>query len=69
MRREYFDKKGDKQKVWTVDKVEKIDGIWSLTGQEMHNLQDDNKSRLDISQIKYNVDVPDTIFTPKYLLR
>jgi len=69
MRREYFDKKGDKQKVWTVDKVEKVDDIWTLTGQEMHNLQDDSKSRLDISQIKYNVDVPDTIFTPKYLLR
>jgi len=69
MRREYYDKNGEKQKVWTVDKVEQIDGIWSLTGQEMHNVQDDSKSRLDISEIKFNVEVPDTIFTPKYLLR
>lgn len=69
LRREFYDKNGEKQKVWTVDKVEKIQGIWTLSGQEMHNVQDGSKSRLDISEIKYNVDVPDTIFTPKYLLR
>lgn len=69
LRREYFDKKGDKVKIWTVDKVEKIDGIWTLSGQQMENLSEDNKSRLDISQIKYNVEVSDAIFTPKYLLR
>jgi outer membrane lipoprotein-sorting protein len=69
MRREFFDAKGDKVKVWTIDKVEQIDGIWTLTGQEMKNLKDNSTARLDISQIKYNAELPDVMFTPKYLLR
>jgi hypothetical protein len=69
MRREFYDARGDKVKVWTIDKVEQIDGIWTLTGQEMKNLRDNQASRLDISEIKYNAELPDVMFTPKYLLR
>jgi hypothetical protein len=69
MRREFFDAKGDKIKVWTIDKVEKIDGVLTLTGQEMKNLKENTRSRLDISDIKYNAELPDVMFTPKYLLR
>ena len=69
LRREFFDKNGDKVKVWTIDKVEQVDGIWTLSGQEMRNLKDSSKSRLDVSDIKYNAELPDVMFTPKYLLR
>ncbi|MGH7789524.1 MAG: outer membrane lipoprotein-sorting protein [Candidatus Binatia bacterium] len=69
LRREFFDPKGDKIKVWTVDKIDQIDGIWTLSGQQMKNLKDQTASRLDISEIAYNVELPDAMFTPKYLLR
>lgn len=69
MRREFFDKNGDRVKVWTIDKVEQIDGIWTLTGQEMQDLKGKTKSRLDVSEIKYNAELPDVMFTPKYLTR
>lgn len=69
MRREFFDAKGDKIKIWTIDKVEKINGIWTLTGQEMKNLKDDTRSRLDVSDITYNAELPDAVFTPQHLLR
>lgn len=69
MRREFFDQKGDKVKVWTIDKVEQIDGIWTLTGQEMQDLKNNTKSRLDVSDVKYNAELPDVMFTPKYLTR
>jgi hypothetical protein len=69
MRREFFDKNGDKVKIWNIDKVEQIDGIWTLTGQEMQDLKGKSRSRLDISDIKYNADLPDVMFTPKYLTR
>jgi hypothetical protein len=69
MRREFFDKNGDKVKVWTIDKVEQIDGIWTLTGQEMQDLKSKSKSRLDVSDVKYNAELPDVMFTPKYLTR
>lgn len=69
LRREFFDRKGDRVKVWTIDKVEQIDGIWTLTGQEMQNLKDNMRSRLDIRNIKYNAELPDEMFTPAYLVR
>ncbi len=69
MRREFFDKGGDKVKVWTVDKVEQIDGIWTLSGQEMQDLKSKTASRLDVSDIKYNAELPDMMFAPKYLSR
>lgn len=69
LRRQFFDKEGKLVKVWTIDKVEEIDGFWTLSGQEMVNVQDGKKSRLDISSITYNAELPDTMFTPKYLLR
>ena len=69
MRREFFDRKGDKVKVWTIDKVDQIDGIWTLTGQEMQDLKTKLKSRLDVSDVKYNAELPDVMFTPKYLTR
>ena len=69
LRREFFDRKGDKVKVWTVDKIERIDGIWTLTGQEMQNLKENTRSRLDVRDIKYNAALPDEMFTPQYLVR
>jgi hypothetical protein len=69
MRREFFDKKGERVKIWTIDKVEQIDGIWTLTGQEMQSLQDKSTSRLDVSDITYDAELPDVMFTPKYLTR
>lgn len=69
LRREFFDQSGEKVKVWTIDKVEQIDGIWTLSGQEMRNLKDNTRSRLDIGSVTYNAELPDVMFTPKYLLR
>ncbi|MDX2169726.1 MAG: outer membrane lipoprotein-sorting protein [Deltaproteobacteria bacterium] len=69
LRREFFDKNGEKVKVWTIDKIEQIDGIWTLSGQEMRDLKANRKSRLDVSDVKYNSELPDMMFTPKYLLR
>ena len=69
MRRQFFDKKGQLLKVWTVTKVEKMDGFWTLLRQEMVNEQEKVRSSLDVKEIKYNVQLPDSMFTPKHLLR
>jgi hypothetical protein len=69
LRRQFFDRKGDLFKVWTIDKVEKIDGNWTLREQEMANVKDNTRSLLEVAEIEYGVDLPDLMFTPKYLLR
>lgn len=69
LRTELFDKKGSLLKVWTLKKLEKIDGFWTPLEQEMVNVQDSTSSTITITRIEYNVELPDDIFTRARLLR
>ena len=69
LKRQFFDPEGNLLKVWTIEKVEKVDGIWSLMKQKMDNVQEKASSNLDVVSIKYGVDLKEMMFTPKYLLR
>lgn len=69
LKRQFFDPEGKLLKVWTIEKVEKVDGIWSLLKQKMDNVQEKASSNLDVVSIKYGVELKDMMFTPKYLLR
>jgi outer membrane lipoprotein-sorting protein len=68
LRRQFYDHKGKILKVWTVEKVEKKDGNWTLMEQRMTNSQTNETSRLEVKDVKFNVELPDAMFTPKYLL-
>jgi len=69
LKRLFLDDIGKLVKAWTVTRVEKRDGHWVLLDQLMKNLQDHKESRLQISDIQYQVDLPDSVFTPHYLAR
>jgi len=69
LRREFFDKDGKLLKTLTVDKLEKIDGNWTPMLQTMKNAQDNSVSTLEVTSIKYGVDIEDSVFTPEYLRR
>ena len=56
-------------KVWTVDKLEKVDGIWTPLHQRMKALQDNSESEMELFEVKYNVELPDELFTRGHLLR
>lgn len=69
LRREYFDKDGEKIKVWTVDKIDKIKDTLSPMGQKMVDLRTGDTSRLDVGKVDFDTEVTDASFKPKYLLR
>lgn len=69
LRREFFDRHGKLVKVATVDQLEKIDGIWTIRKQTMKNLKDQLSSSIEVVEIQYNIDIPDEVFRPEYLLR
>ena len=69
LKRSFYDLKGNLQKVWTIDKVEKVDGIWTMRDQRMTTVPDKTTSRLETPEIKYNVELKDAMFTPEYLHR
>jgi len=69
MRRQFFDRKGQLLKTWTIKKVEKVDGFWTFMQHEMVNEQEKVSSQLNLLEIKYNAELSDAMFTPTYLLR
>ena len=69
LRREFFDSKGRLLKVWEVKKVEKLDGNWTIMDQSMTNVQEQTTSRLETVSVNFNVVLPDSMFTPNYLLK
>lgn len=69
VQREFFDRKGAPLKVWKVESYKQIDGFWTPMVQDMHNIQEKRESRIETVEIKYNADLPDSMFTAEYLRR
>jgi negative regulator of sigma E activity len=69
LRREFFDEKNRALKVWEVAKVERIDGNWTIKDQTMTTAKERATSRLEVETIAFDVELPDTMFTPESLLR
>jgi hypothetical protein len=69
LRSEFFDKNGDLFKVWTLNKVQKVNGIWTPYVQRMKNVQQKTESTLELVDIQYGVTLPGEMFTRSYLER
>jgi hypothetical protein len=69
LRTQFFDQQGSPLKLWTIEKIEKIDGNWTPTVQKMVNQQEKHWSELDLTEVKYNAQLPDEIFNRSYLTR
>jgi hypothetical protein len=69
MRMQFFDTHGKLLKIWTVDKLEKIDGVITPRKQTMKNVQEKTESTLEIKEIQYNAEIPDDLFQRSQLSR
>lgn len=68
LKRQFFDQKDRLLKTWQVTKIEKQQGTWTVMDQTMTNVQDHTTSRLEVMNLNLSPDLPDTMFTPGYLL-
>lgn len=64
-----YDRQGDLLKVWTLEKVTKVDGIWTPEIQKMANVQNQSESVLEIRKMEYGVALRDELFTRDALAR
>lgn len=69
LRVQFYDPQGALQKVWTLDKVEKVEGIWTPLVQRMTNLQEKHESKIALTDVKYNAEIPPDTFNRSYLTR
>ena len=69
LRTQFYDLKGKLLKVWTVEKIEKVQGYWTPRLHSIANVQDNTRSKLEITEVRYDVDIPNEVFTKPYLER
>lgn len=64
---EYYDKKGEKYREYTALKVDDVDGFKTVTKSQMEDLKSGGKTIMGYENVKYNMDLPDDIFSERYL--
>jgi outer membrane lipoprotein-sorting protein len=69
LKRSFYDLKGNLLKVWTIDQVEKVDGVWTFRKQTMTTVPAKTSSTLETPDVKYDVELKDSVFTPEHLRR
>jgi outer membrane lipoprotein-sorting protein len=67
IREEYYDKKGELERVFTAEKIQTIDGIETVTMRKMENVKKNQYSTVEFTGIDYNIGVTDDTFTERYL--
>jgi len=66
---EYFDRKGEKYREYETLKVENIQNYPTVTRSRMKDLRTGSETVLGYTKVKYNVGLPEKIFTERYLRR
>ena len=64
-----YNRRNEKQKVYTVRRLEQIEGIWTATDAAMTNAIEKSRTELTIEQADYNVGLKDADFTRRELER
>jgi outer membrane lipoprotein-sorting protein len=67
VRVEYYDLRGDLEKVQTNSRIEEFDGYWAVTKMEMENVQTNHSTIVEMTQIELNTGVPEEVFTSEEL--
>ena len=64
---EYYDKQGIKYKTYTSLAVDTINGHPTITKSEARNLKTNSYTLMEYTDVQYDLDLPEDIFTERYL--
>ena len=64
-----FNKRDEKQKVYTVRRLQQVEGIWTAMDIEMTNALERSRTDLTIESIDYNVGLKESDFSRRELER
>ena len=69
MKAEYLDRRGKKYRIVEVLQVKTIQGFSTVVKSSVKDLRSGGNTVSDFSKIKYNIKLPDKVFTERYLRR
>jgi len=64
---EFYNKAGEKEKVMTNEESKKVNNYWTITKMTMENILNNHKTQVVTEQIKFDVGLPDKLFTKRML--
>jgi outer membrane lipoprotein-sorting protein len=67
LKEEYYDKRGTLSKVFTADEIRDVSGFPTVVKRTMLNVQTGHKTEVTFEEVKYNLGLPDDLFTERYL--
>jgi outer membrane lipoprotein-sorting protein len=69
VKQDFYDEGGKMFKSFEMASLKQVDGIWSWHQAVMTNMKTKSRSRVQLSDIKYNTDIADESFTERQLTR
>jgi hypothetical protein len=66
---DFYDKRGVLLKTLEVSDLKEQDGIWTAFKMEMHNVQKDHRTVIEMSEVQYNIGLEDSLFRVSTLER
>ena len=66
---EIYNRRDEKQKVYTVGRLERVEGIWTAMNADMTDALQKSRTELDIVSTDYNVGIDESAFTRRELER
>ncbi|MEW5925352.1 MAG: outer membrane lipoprotein-sorting protein [Candidatus Zixiibacteriota bacterium] len=67
LKEEYYDKKGELERVFTAEKIDTIEGIVTATLRKMTDVRKNQYTTVEFSSIDYNVGMNEDVFTERFL--
>ncbi len=64
---DFYDKEGRLLKQLFVEKVEKIENLWTIVRSRMENIVKNHQTIMELEEIKFDVELPDKLFTKREL--
>jgi hypothetical protein len=64
-----YNRRNERQKVYTVRKLEQVEGIWTVMDSEMTNALDSTRTELAVERADYNVGLNESDFSRRELER
>ncbi len=67
LKEEYYDKRGELYKLFTANKIEKVQDIPTIMKRTMENVKNGHRTVVTFKEVQYNVGLEDDIFSERFL--
>ncbi len=69
LKKEFYDEDGELLKTLNIKKYQQIKGYWLILNSEMHNVQKNHRTTMELKNVKVDTSIPSSKFTERMMKR